>query len=264
MSDASRLSGTPMYVAFRPLAGRRGLFVGLAGGDSIASDCARSASTLGARLVLACLNDEDAAAVAPLAAQIGAPLRTCNIERRGALEALVDAAAAELGGFDFVVHSNVRASRTELCSGAAGSATDDLLRAMRAACLSFAQLARLCGPHMPDGGALVTTSHFGADESEPRDSRTGPAKATFESIVRYLALELGPWGIRVHAVSHGPAPANVALRHPRLDSLTAHAAQVVRPRQVVGRDRIGDCLAFLVGPGGIGMTGRTLYVDACA
>jgi len=253
-----------MNMAFRPLAGRRGLVVGLADEDTIAWGCARSASALGARLVLACLNEEAAAKVALLAAQTGAPLRTCNAEQPGALEAMIDVAATQLGGFDFVVHSSPLAPRTELCGGVNGNSTDDVLQAMRAACLSFAKVARLCGAHMPHGGALVTTSYFGTDDGAPRNGRTGTAKATFESIVRYLALELGPWGIRVHAVSQGPAPTRVAVRHPRFDPLTGDAAPVAPPKRAVGHDRIGDCLAFLVGPDGIGMTGRTLSVDTCA
>jgi len=251
-----------MNMPFRPLSGHRGLIVGVANEHSIAWGCARSAHSLGASLVLSCLNDKAAGLVAPLAATIGAPLRTCNVEQPGAMRALVDEAANLLGGLDFVVHSIAWAPHDDLFGRVADSSAEGFAQAMRVSCHSFAELARLCEPHLARGGALVTMSYLGAEEAVPHYGLMGPVKAALESMVRYLALELGPAGIRVHAVSPGPVPTRAASGLPEFDALMARAQAQAPLRRLVTLDEIGGCVAFLVGPGASGMTGQTLYVDA--
>jgi len=250
-----------MTTPFTPLAGRRGLIVGVANEHSIAWGCARRAHAMGARLVLSCVNDKATAFVAPLAAQVDAPLLTCDVEPPGELDAMVDAAANHLGGFDFVVHSIAWAPRADLQGRVIDSSAEGFAQAMRVSCHSFAELARLCEPHMIHGGALVTMSFLGADEAMPHYGLMGPVKAALESMVRYLALELGPSGIRVHAVSPGPVPTRAASGLPEFESMMARAAEVAPLKRLVTLDEIGNCVAFLVGPGSTGMTGQTLYVD---
>jgi len=245
-----------------PLAGRRGLIVGVADAHSIAWGCARRTRAQGADLVLSCLNEKARAAVAPLAEQVDAPLLVCNVNEDGALPALVAEAAARLGGLDFVVHSIAWAPRTDLQGRVVDSSPEGFAQAMQVSCHSFAQLARLCEPHLAGGGALVTMSYLGADEAVARYGLMGPVKAALESMVRYLALELGPRDIRVHAVSPGPVPTRAASGLPDFDTLMDRARVQAPLGRLVSLDEIGDCVAFLVGPGATGMTGQTLYVDA--
>jgi enoyl-[acyl-carrier protein] reductase I len=251
-----------MNTAFRPLAGRRGLIVGVANQHSIAWGCARSAHALGASLALSCLNTKAAAACAPLAEQVNAPLLTCDVSDSNAMATMVADAAQRLGKLDFVVHSIAWAPHDDLFGRVADSSAEGFAKAMQISCHSFAALAKLAEPHMADGGTLVTMSYLGADEAVPHYGLMGPVKAALESMVRYLALELGPSGIRVHAVSPGPVPTRAASGLPEFDQLMAKAREQAPLRRLVTLDEIGDCVAFLVGPGATGMTGQTLYVDA--
>jgi len=116
-------------------------------------------------------------------------------------------------------------------------------------------------PHMPEGGSLVTMSYIGADEAVPHYGLMGPVKAALESLVRYMALELGPKNIRVHAVSPGPMPTRAASGLPEFDTLMAQAVRTAPLGRLVTLDEVGGCVAFLVGPDATGMTGQTLYVD---
>jgi enoyl-[acyl-carrier protein] reductase I len=245
-----------------PLAGRRGLVVGVANEHSIAWGCARVLAARGARLVLSCLNEKARAVVAPLAEQIGATLLCCNVEHPGEQEQLVAAAAAELGGLDFVVHSIAWAPRGDLVGRVVDTTAAGFAQAMEVSCHSFAELARLAEPHMAQGGTLVTMSYIGADEAVPHYGMMGPVKAALESLVRYMALELGPQQIRVHAVSPGPVPTRAASGLAEFDALMAHSAARAPLGRLVTLDEIGGCVAFLVGPDATGMTGQTLYVDA--
>jgi enoyl-[acyl-carrier protein] reductase I len=87
-------------------------------------------------------------------------------------------------------------------------------------------------------------------------------KAALESMVRYLAVELGPANIRVHAVSPGPIPTRAASGLEDFDALMRDARERSPLRRLVTLDEIGALAAFLASPAASGMTGQTLYVDA--
>ena len=244
-----------------PLQGLRGLILGVANEHSIAWGCAQVLAARGARLVLSCLNEKAQAVVAPLAERIEAPLYPCNVEHPQALEQLVAQAVADLGPLDFVVHSIAWAPKADLWGRVTDSTAEGFNEAMRISCHSFAELAHLAEPHMAQGGTLITMSYIGADEAIPHYGLMGPVKAALESMVRYMALELGPKNIRVHAVSPGPQPTRAASGLPEFDQLMERMAKDAPLGRLVTLDEIGGCVAFLVSPDASGMTGQTLYVD---
>lgn len=245
------------------LAGRRGLVIGLADAHSIAFGCARYARAAGADLVLSCVNDKAHAAVLPLAEALNSPLLTCNVETEGALEQLVQQAAEQLGGLDFVIHSIAWAPLAELHGRVTDSTAAGFQRAMEISCHSFARLAHCCEPLMRErGGSLITMSYLGAQQVVPHYGLMGPIKAALESMVRYLAVELGPANIRVHAVSPGPVPTRAASGLEAFDELMQDAQQRSPLRRLVTLDEIGALVNFLASPAASGMTGQTLFVDA--
>jgi enoyl-[acyl-carrier protein] reductase I len=90
----------------------------------------------------------------------------------------------------------------------------------------------------------------------------GPVKAALESLVRYLAVELGPQGIRVHAVSPGPIMTRAASGIGGFDEILDNARQKSALGRLVTLDEIAQLTTFLCSPAASGMTGQTLYVDA--
>jgi enoyl-[acyl-carrier protein] reductase I len=244
------------------LAGHRGLIIGVANEHSIAWGSARALHRHGATLVLSCLNDKAAAVVAPLAEAVSAPLLHCDVTREGSISALVDVAVERLGALDFVVHSIAWAPLAELQGRFVDVSADGFARAMRVSCHSFVELARVAEPHLREtAGTLVTMSYLGADGAVPHYGLMGPVKAALEASVRYLAAELGPTGIRVHAVSPGPIPTRAAAGLAEFDALLRHAACHAPLRRGITLDEIGETVAFLCGPGASGLTGQTLFVD---
>ncbi|MBI3229994.1 MAG: SDR family oxidoreductase, partial [Burkholderiales bacterium] len=135
-------------------------------------------------------------------------------------------------------------------------------RAMQVSCHSFAELARLAEPHLAPGASLITMSYIGAEEAVPNYGIMGPVKAALESLVRYLALELGKNGVRVHAVSPGPIPTRAASGLQDFASLMQIAQEKSPLQRLVNLDEIGQLAAFLASPASSGMTGQTLFVDA--
>lgn len=258
---AEPLDAMPRWLP--PLRGHHGLILGVANAHSIAWGIAQRCAIQGARLVLTCLNAKARAQVQPLADAIGAPLLECDVREPGALAATV-ARAAELleGRLDFAVHSIAWAPLQELHGRVIDTSAEGYAQAMQVSCHSFAELARCCEPHWPaDGATLLTVSYQGAVEAVPHYGLMGPVKAALESMVRYMALELGPRQVRVHALSPGPMPTRAASGLTDFDGLMADARRRAPLRRLVTLAEVGDAAAFLLGPGAAGMSGQTLYVD---
>jgi len=249
-------------IAASSLAGKKGLILGLANEHSIAYGCARDAFLQGADLVTSCLNEKAFRFVQPLAASLGVPLYACDVEKPGDLQALVERAVKDLGGLDFVVHSIAWAPLEDLHSPVIETSRPGFGRAMDVSCHSFAELAKLCVPHMRDGGSFVTMSYLGSTEAVPHYGLMGPVKAALESLVRYMAVDLGPKGIRVHAVSPGPILTRAASGITSFDDLMAHAQRKAPLGRLVTLEEIARLCTFLCGDGSSGMTGQTIYVDA--
>jgi len=249
----------PSYLGLR---GRKGLVLGLADDRSIAYGVAREARAQGARVVTTCLNAKAELAVAPLAQALDVGLLACNVEDPEQLQATVAQAAEMLGGLDFVVHSIAWAPLADLHGAVVDSSSQGFSRAMEISCHSFATLAKLCSPHMTAGGSFVTMSYLGADEAVPHYGMMGPVKAALESLVRYMALELGPSNIRVHAVSPGPIATRAASGIEAFDTLLSSAMQKAPLQRLVTLDEIARLCTFLCSDAASGMTGQTIYVDA--
>ena len=246
------------------LHGKKGLVLGLANEHSIAWGCARQARLMGAEVIATCLNDKARQYVEPLTQSAGIDLQNCNIETEGEMARVVTYAAENLGQLDFVIHSIAWAPLQDLHGRVVDSSSDGFARAMAVSCHSFAALAKLCAPHMRAGGSMITMSYLGADEAVPHYGLMGPVKAALESLVRYMAVELGPQGIRVHAVSPGPIPTRAASGIEAFDELMRENEAKAPLRRLVTLEEISNLSTFLCTDAASGMTGQTIFVDAGA
>ncbi len=244
------------------LSGKKGLVLGLANANSIAWGCARQAHEMGAELVTSCLNEKARSFVEPLTTPLKIDLQTCNIEQEGELQQLVHAAVQKMGRLDFVIHSIAWAPLQDLHGRVIDSSSTGFARAMEVSCHSFATLANLCAPHMTQGGSMVTMTYLGADEAVPHYGLMGPVKAALESLVRYMALELGEQNIRVHAVSPGPIMTRAASGIQAFDALMQDNMAKAPLKRLVTLNEIANLSTFLCTDAASGMTGQTIYVDA--
>ncbi|TXF97448.1 enoyl-ACP reductase FabI [Massilia arenae] len=242
------------------LEGKRALVVGVANEHSIAWGCAKAFHALGAELVLTYLNDKARPHVEPLAAQIGARLLPLDVREPGQLEALF-AELTQLGQLDILVHSIAFAPKADLQGGLLDCSLDGFLQAMDVSCHSFVRMAKLAAPLMTQGGSMFAMSYHGADKVVPNYNVMGPVKAALESSCRYLAHELGPRDIRVHAISPGPLKTRAASGLKDFDLLLSDAVARAPLGELVDIDDVGQVCAYLASDFARRLTGSTVYVD---
>lgn len=253
MSDAS----------IRPvLAGQKALVVGVANDQSIAYGCAKAFRTAGVELAITWLNDRAQQYVEPLARELGASITgALDVSVPGQLEAIFARIEREWQRLDILVHSIAFAPKEDLQGGLLNCSAEGFAKAMDVSCHSFIRMARLAAPLMTDGGSMFAMSYYGANRVVPNYNVMGPVKAALEAACRYLAYELGPHGIRVHAISPGPLKTRAASGLKDFELLLNEAAQKAPLGELVDIMDVGFACAYLATPFARRITGGTVYVD---
>jgi enoyl-[acyl-carrier protein] reductase I len=238
------------------------LVVGVANDQSIAYGCAKAFRTAGAELAITWLNEKARPHVEPLAREVGAAITApLDVAVPGQLEAVFDLIRTRWGKLDSLVHSIAFAPKEDLQGGLLDCSAAGFAKAMDVSCHSFIRMAKLAAPLMKDGGTMFAMSYYGANRVVPNYNVMGPVKAALEAACRYLAYELGPSGIRVHAISPGPLKTRAASGLKNFELLLNEAAQKAPLGELVDIMDVGFSCAYLATPFARRITGATVYVD---
>jgi len=244
------------------LKGKKALVAGIANEHSIAWGCAKAFHELGAEVAITYATEKAKPHVEPLARALDAPiLMPLDVSRAGELEAVFERVDKTWGQLDMLVHSIAWAPKDDLQGGLLNCSAEGFGKAMDISCHSFVRMARLAAPLMKAGGTLFTMSYYGANKVVSNYNVMGPVKAALEASARYLAYELGPKGIRVHAISPGPLKTRAASGLKDFDLLLTEAAQRAPLGELVDIMDVGFTCAFLATPYARRLSGETLYVD---
>ncbi|GAB3444222.1 enoyl-ACP reductase FabI [Massilia solisilvae] len=244
------------------LTGAKALVTGIANEHSIAYGCARAFHEVGAELAVTYLNEKARGFVEPLAQQMESKIfMPLDVAKESEVDAVFDRIEQEWGKLDIFVHSLAWAPKDDLQGGLLNCSAQGFAQAMDVSCHSFIRLARRCAPLMKDGGAMFTMTYYGADKVVPNYNVMGPIKAALEASARYLAYELGPKHIRVHAISPGPLQTRAASGLKDFDRMLNEAAQRAPLGELVDIMDVGYTCAFLATPFAKRMSGETLYID---
>jgi enoyl-[acyl-carrier protein] reductase I len=244
------------------LKGKKALVTGIANNQSIAWGCAKAFHAFGAQVAVTYLNEKSKRFVEPLASELQAPLlMPLDLQKPGELEAVFDAVKMKWGEVDIVLHSIAFAPKDDLHGRVVDCSRDGFLLAMDLSCWSFIRMAKLAEPLMKNGGTLFTMTYYGSQMVVENYNIMGPVKAALESATRYLAAELGPQGIRVHAISPGPLKTRAASGISEFDKLLQKAQAKAPSRSLVSIDDVGVAVAVLAMNGAKLITGETLYID---
>lgn len=248
------------------LAGRTALVVGVANKRSIAWSIARALDGAGARVALSYQGDRTRGDVERLAATLATPAPTMplDVQDDAQVESGVALAAEALGGIDVLVHGVAFALPQDLGGRFIDTGREGFRTALEVSAYSLAALCRAAEPHLraSDGGSVMTLSYIASDRAVPGYNVMGVAKAALESMVRYLAWDLGDAGVRVNAISAGPVRTLAARGVPGFGEMADKSVGRSPLRRPISADEVGDAALFLASPLSAAVTGETLFVDA--
>jgi enoyl-[acyl-carrier protein] reductase III len=122
-------------------------------------------------------------------------------------------------------------------------------------------LARACAPDMEPGSSIIGVSSLGSTRVLENYVLVGTSKAALESVVRYLAVELAPRGIRVNAVSAGVVETEALDHFPNREQMLRAARERTPAGRMVEPADVAGAVAFLCSPNSEMVRGQTLIVD---
>jgi enoyl-[acyl-carrier protein] reductase I len=244
------------------MAGKRGLIMGLANDKSLAWGIAQALSHAGAELAFSYQGDALRKRVAPLAAQLGSEfLIDCDVSDMAALDAAFDTLGARWETIDFVVHAIGFSDKNELRGKFVDTSLDNFQLTLNISAYSFVAVTKRARAMMPDGGAVLTLSYYGAEKVIPHYNVMGVAKAALETSVKYLAMDLGPEKIRVNAISAGPIKTLAASGIGDFRYILKWNEYNSPLRRNVTIEDVGGAALYLLSDLASGVTGEIHHVD---
>jgi enoyl-[acyl-carrier protein] reductase I len=201
--------------------GKRGLIMGLANDRSLAWGIAKALGEQGAELAFSYQGESLEKRVRPLAKQLGSDLLIdCDVSSTDALDSAFATLRKRWDKLDFLVHAIGFSDKNELRGKFVDTSLDNFLMTMNVSVYSFVAVAQRARAMMERGASMLTLTYYGAEKVIPHYNVMGVAKATPETSVKYLAMDLGPEGIRVNAVSAGPIRTMAGKSIPGFDQIS--------------------------------------------
>ncbi|BCK87770.1 enoyl-[acyl-carrier-protein] reductase [NADH] FabI [Sideroxyarcus emersonii] len=245
------------------LAGKRILVTGMISNRSIAYGVAQAMHREGAELAFTYQGERVQARVTEMAKEFGSQLVfPCDVSSDTEIEQLFSELAKHWPQFDGFVHAIAFAPREALDGQFLDGFSREAFRiAHDISAYSFPAMAKMALPYLSDKAALLTMSYLGAVRTMPHYNVMGMAKASLESSVRYLAMELGRKGIRANAISAGPIKTLAAAGIGDFAKLLSYNAKHAPLKRNVTIEEVGNVAAFLCSDLASGVTGEITYVD---
>ena len=244
------------------LEGQKALVVGVANDQSIAWGIAKALKAQGADLGLTYLNEKAEKWVRPLAEELGATIfAPLDVAKDEEMDALFARIAAEWGQLDTLVHSIAFCPKEDLHGRVIDCSREGFAIAIDISVHSFLRMVKRAEPLMAHGGTCMTVSYMGSEKVVDHYNVMGPVKACLESVTRYMAAELGPKGISVHALSPGPLKTRAASGIDHFDELLNKAAEKAPTHHLATIEDVGAYAAFLASREAWNVTGSVHHID---
>lgn len=183
-----------------------------------------------------------------------------DVTQDGHLEAVANRCRDEFGRLDFVLHSIAFAPPEDLRGETVNTSRGGFKLAMEISAYSLIALARATRPLLSPGASIVTLTYFGGEKCVPGYNIMGVCKAALDSIVKYLAFDLGAQGVRVNALSAGPLQ-TISGRGAGVDEMLGLYEAMAPLGRNITHDEVASCGSFLLSPASSGMTGEIMHLD---
>ncbi len=241
------------------LDGKTILVTGIANKWSIASGIAHQLHAHGARLIFTFQGERVERAVRDHARELGdAAVRECDVSSDDSLRTLAEG----IGDIDGLVHSIAFVKKEDLSGKVYDTSRDGFATAMDISSYSLIALVGHLQANLRENASVMAITYLGATQIVPNYNLAGIAKAALESIVRYLAFDLGPRGIRVNAISAGPISTASSRQVAGFAAMPAKVAAASPLRRSVTPADVGNCAVYLASDLSRQVTADVHFVDA--
>lgn len=183
-----------------------------------------------------------------------------NVQNDADIQSIMDAAAKEFGKIDFLVHAIAYAKLDDLKVDTIKTSRDGFNLAMEISAYSLIAVCNAAQPILNDKASIVTLTYFGGEKAVPGYNVMGICKAALDCIIKYLAFDLGPRGIRVNAVSAGPVRTLAGSAAGVDDMLKLYDKMAPLGRNIT-QEEVGKTGGFLCSDLSDGITGEILHLD---
>lgn len=249
----------------RLVAGKKALILGVGNKRSIAWGIAQALHREGAQLCFNYMNDRFRENVEELVTSLDGdiPMFPCDVSSETEIDALFAEVERRWGSLDVLVHSLAYAP-TEALQGAFSDTTREAWgTALEISAYSLVAVSRRAKPLMEraGGGSIMTMSYLGSERAVPGYNVMGVSKAALESVVRYLAADLGPANIRVNAISAGPIKTLSAMGVKGFGGILKVVEEKAPLRRNVTQEDVGNTGLFLASDLSTAITGEVIFVD---
>lgn len=244
------------------LKGKKGLIVGVANQNSIAWACARALHGAGMELAFTYQGDTMRDRVRRTTAELGElPHYDMDVQKDEQIDSVFSDLRERWGTLDFLLHSVAYAPKAAMANAFIETQRSDFLAAHEISAYSLVGLSRAAAPLMESGGSIITMTYYGSQKAVPGYNVMGVAKSALEASVRYLAMDLGPRGIRINAISAGAVNTLAARGVAHFRDLLRITAERAPMGRAIEPEEVGNAALFLASDLSTGVTGETMYVD---
>lgn len=243
--------------------GKVALIFGVANKNSIAWGITKKLHDEGATIALSYAGEALKKRVLPLAEEIGCDfVEEADVTNDDDLDRVFAKVQERYGKIDTLVHSVAFANREDLGGRFTHISRDGFKLALDISAFSLIAMAKRAEPLMTDGGSIMSLTYYAAEKVMPKYHVMAVAKSALETITRYLANDLGPYNIRVNAISAGPIKTLAAAGVPGIRMMLKYSEKTAPLRTLVSPEDVGNTALYLASDLGSKVTGEIIHVDA--
>lgn len=245
------------------LDGKIALVTGVANRWSIATAIARAFHAHGATLAFVYQGERVKDEVEKLAAELGGgKVYPCDVTSDEQLRELAAGITRDFGRLDVLVHSIAFVNKEDLAGKVYTTSRAGFALALEISSFSLIALTNALSEVLSDGASIMALTYLGATAIVPNYNVAGISKAALESIVRYLAFDLGERGIRVNAISAGPISTASSRQVKDFKSMIGKVATAAPLRRSITADDVANTAVYLASDLSRAVTADVHFVDS--
>ena len=187
-------------------------------------------------------------------------LQPMDVTQDDQIEKVMNRCGEELGRIDFLLHSIAFAPPADLKGDTIATSRDGFKLAMEISAYSLIALANAAQNVLNDDASILTLTYFGGEKTVPGYNVMGICKAALDSIVGYLAFDLGTRGIRVNALSAGPMQ-TISGRGAGVEEMLDLYSGMAPLGRNINHEEAAKSGTFLLSDMSSGITGEILHLD---